>query len=48
MYASYSNVSVKNGKTLTPTQTGTFWLTALDWAFYATLDQNIIFIKKTL
>ena len=36
MYGSYSDATVKNSKTLTPTRTGYFWLTALDWEFYAT------------
>ena len=36
MYGSYSDATVKNGKTMTPTRTGYFWLTALDWEFYAT------------
>ena len=35
MYASFTSVMAKNGKTLTPTGTGIFLLTLMDWVFYA-------------
>ena len=34
MYASFRSVTAKNGKILTPTQTGNFSLTSMDWEFY--------------
>ena len=36
MYASFTSVTAKNGKILTPTRTGNFLLTSMDPEFYAT------------
>ena len=35
MYASFRSATAKNGKTQTPARTGIFWLTSMDWVFYA-------------
>ena len=35
MYDSFRSVTAKNGKTQTPARTGIFWLTSMDWVFYA-------------
>ena len=37
MYASFRTVTAKNGKILTPTRTGNFWLTSMVPEFYATI-----------
>ena len=36
MYASLRSVTDKNSKILTPTRTGNFLLTSMNWEFYAT------------
>ena len=36
MYASFRSVTDKNSKILTPTRTGNFLFTSVDWEFYAT------------
>lgn len=45
MYASFKSVSAKNGKTLTPTRTRNFLLTAVDWEFHAVLSSGCV--RKT-
>ena len=45
MYASFRSVTAKNGKILTPTRTGNFSLTSMDWEFYAMWKSFDLFYK---
>ena len=45
MYASFRSVTAKNGKILTPTRTGNFSLTSMDWKLYAMWKSFDLFYK---